>query len=175
MKMEIQAAAIGSNGPSRPEGISWLRFSDRPELASPLYDAWRAAFVDEWDSHAESEEGFWRERRDEKIGSAFEFDPTLWLLACDRDSVVGFCLCETGTSETGPVGRVSEIGVVPSHRGTGLGHALLKSGFRELRSRGVSRVVLDVDAENVTSAVRLYTKAGMTPQPSFTVWEKERT
>lgn len=28
-------------------------------------------------------------------------------------------------------------------------------------------------ARNVTSAVRLYTKAGMTPHPSFTIWGKE--
>ena len=33
--------------------------------------------------------------------------------------------------------------------------------------------VLDVDADNVTSALRLYRKAGMTAHPSFTIWEKK--
>ena len=34
------------------------------------------------------------------------------------------------------------------------------------------RIVLDVDAENTTSALRLYEGAGMTPRPAFTIWEK---
>ena len=32
--------------------------------------------------------------------------------------------------------------------------------------------MLYVDAENATSALRLYEKAGVTPRPAFTVWEK---
>ena len=68
---------------------------------------------------------------------------------------------------------MAEIGVIPARRGTGLGAALLDRGFRELRRRGAGRIVLDVDAENVTTAIRLYTSAGMTPQPAFTVWEKK--
>ena len=43
---------------------------------------------------------------------------------------------------------------------------------RELRGRGATRIVLDVDAENTTSALRLYQSAGMTPRPAFTIWEK---
>ena len=34
------------------------------------------------------------------------------------------------------------------------------------------RIVLDVDAENTTSPLRLYEGAGMTPRPAFTIWEK---
>ncbi len=42
-----------------------------------------------------------------------------------------------------------------------------------MRDRGAAvRIVLDVDAENVTSALRVYEKAGMEPQPAFTIWEK---
>ena len=32
--------------------------------------------------------------------------------------------------------------------------------------------MLDVDAENTTSALRLYQSAAMTPRPAFTIWEK---
>ena len=46
-----------------------------------------------------TEEAFWRERRDDKDESAFPFDPTLWLLACDGGEVIGFCLCELSTAE----------------------------------------------------------------------------
>ena len=38
--------------------------------------------------------------------------------------------------------------------------------------RGAARIVLDVDAENTTSALRLYQSTGMTPRPAFTIWEK---
>ncbi len=86
--------------------------------------------------------------------------------------MVGFCLCELGATDAESVGRVAEIGVVPAHRGAGLGSALLHDGFRELRGRGATRIVLDVDAENTTSALRLYEGAGMTPRPAFTIWEK---
>ena len=82
--------------------------------------------------------------------------------------MVGFCLCELG-GERKSVGRVAEIGVVPAHRGAGLGAALLRDGFRELTGRGATRIVLDVDAENTTSALRLYLSAGI---PAFTIWEK---
>ena len=173
--MEIAADEMPDGEPVWPPGVDCLSLSERPDLASPLYDAWRAAFADEWGSHAESEDDFWRERRGDKLGSAFAFDPTLWLLACDQGAVVGFCLCELGSSEGELIGRVAEVGVVPSRRGAGIGYAVLRSGFRELCRRGAARVVLDVDAANVTSALRLYRKAGMTPRPAFTVWEKTRT
>lgn len=172
LRMEIASSAVRDDGLPWPSGVHRVRLADRPELASPLYDAWVDAFAGEWGSYTTTEEAFWRERRDDKDESAYPFDPTMWLLACDGGDVIGFCLCELSTPEAGAVGRVAEIGVVPARRGTGLGAALLHHGFHELRRRGAERIVLDVDAENVTSAIRLYTSAGMTPQPAFTVWEK---
>lgn len=172
VKMEVETDTVPDGAPIWPTGTDCVRLSERPDLASALYHAWRNAFADEWGSQAESEVEFWQERRDSKLGSAFAFDPTLWLLACHQGAVIGFCLCETGSSEGELIGRVAELGVVRPHRGAGIGYALLLNGFRELGRRGTARIVLDVDAENVTSALRLYEKAGMTPQPAFTVWEK---
>jgi mycothiol synthase len=172
LRMELESGAIRDDAPSWPPALECVPLSERPELDSALSDAWVAAFAGEWGSYTATEEAFWRERRDDKDESAYPFDQTLWFLACDGDEVIGFCLCELSTTETGAVGRVAEIGVVPARRGTGLGAALLDRGFRELRRRGAGRIVLDVDAENVTTAIRLYTSAGMTPQPAFTVWEK---
>ena len=94
--------------------------------------------------------------------------PSCGCSALARGEVVGFCLCELD-ADTKSVGRVAEIGVVPAQRGAGLGVALLHDGFRELRGRGATRIVLDVDAENTTSALRLYLSAGMSPRPAFTI------
>jgi mycothiol synthase len=161
LRMEIEADAVRGGEPTWPEDIERARLSDHPGLERALYETWLAAFATEWGSYDETEETFWRERRDERGESAFPFDSTLWLLALDRGEVVGFCLCEIRASEG-----------EPSQRGKGLGTALLHSGMLELRRRGAGRIVLDVDAENVTTALRLYTSAGMAPQPSFTIWEK---
>jgi mycothiol synthase len=172
MAMEIGAGSVSEQATVWPAGIERVRLSGRPDLAGALYVAWKEAFAGHWGRHVETEAEFWTERRDAKLGSAFPFEPELWLLALARGEVVGFCLCELGASDAEPVGRVAEIGVVPAQRGAGLGFALLYDGFRELRGRGATRIVLDVDAENTTSALRLYESAGMTPRPAFTIWEK---
>jgi mycothiol synthase len=170
--MEIDASSISEQAPVWPAGIERVRLSERPDLAGALYVSWKEAFAGHWGRQVETEAEFWTERRDAKLGPAFPFEPELWLLALDRGEVVGFCLCELGASDAEPVGRVAEIGVVPAQRGVGLGFALLHDGFRELQRRGAMRILLDVDAENTTSAIRLYESAGMTPRPSFTIWEK---
>jgi ribosomal protein S18 acetylase RimI-like enzyme len=84
------------------------------------------------------------------------------------EDVVGFSFCE----QNGELGRVAELGVVEALRGQGLGYALLTHSFDALRGRGATEIVLDVDAENVTSALRLYRKGRMRPEPSFTIWGK---
>ena len=170
--MEIDAGSVSEPATVLPAGIERARLSTRPDLAGALYVAWKDAFAGHWGRQVGSEAEFWAERRDAKIGSAFPFEPELWLLALARGEVVGFCLCELGTTDAEPVGRVAEIGVVPAQRGAGLGFGLLHDGFRELKGRGATRIVLDVDAENTTSALRLYESAGMSPRPAFTIWEK---
>jgi mycothiol synthase len=59
------------------------------------------------------------------------------------------------------VGEVYVIGVAPSAQGTGLGRALLSAGLCHLRSRGLTQVLLYVEADN-TPAVRMYERQGFT-------------
>jgi ribosomal protein S18 acetylase RimI-like enzyme len=42
-----------------------------------------------------------------------------------------------------------------------------------MRARGLERVALDVDAENTTSALRLYRNVGLREEPLFTIWARE--
>ena len=53
------------------------------------------------------------------------------------------------------------LGVRRPWRRRGLGTALLRHSFRELRARGCERARLMVDGENLTGAVQLYERAGM--------------
>ena len=107
VKMETATDTLSSETPVWPANIDCVRLSERPDQTRSLYNAWRDAFADEWGTGTESEGEFWQERRDSKLGSRFAFDPALWLLACHEDAVVGFCLCEIGSSTDGPVGRVA--------------------------------------------------------------------
>ena len=49
-------------------------------------------------------------------------------------------------------------------RGRGLGRALLREAFAELRRRGLPRAYLGVDSENPTGAMGLYESVGMRPK-----------
>ena len=63
--------------------------------------------------------------------------------------------------------ELTYIGVDPSARGRGLGHALLNAFTQAAREAGYRAVVLSVEAEN-ESAIALYTKAGFQVTASFT-------
>ena len=100
------------------------------------------------------------------------FEPTLWFVAEDAEGIAGFALCLPELAGDPGAGYVSELGVRPDRRGQGLGLALLQQTFVEFHARGRGRVSLHVDVDNLTGAVRLYTKAGMRPEPRLVVWER---
>jgi ribosomal protein S18 acetylase RimI-like enzyme len=57
------------------------------------------------------------------------------------------------------VGSIQNLGVVASHRGHGLGSALLHQALLGFRERGLSRAILEVTNDNL-AAVRLYQRLG---------------
>lgn len=68
-----------------------------------------------------------------------------------------------GTIQTvvasGGVGTIQNIGVVPGHRGLGLGTSLIQQAMAGLRLHSVPRGLLEVTADN-SRAVRLYQRLG---------------
>lgn len=56
-------------------------------------------------------------------------------------------------------GAIQNVGVVPQHRGLGLGRALLAKSLCGFRDLGIRRVTLEVTAENLP-AVELYRQLG---------------
>ena len=101
-----------------------------------------------------------------------DFDLSLWFVAEDDSGIAGFALCSPRLAEDPDAGYVAELGVRPDRRGEGLGLALLRHTFVEFHRRGRERVSLHVDVDNLTGALRLYTRAGMRPDPRFVVWER---
>ena len=98
------------------------------------------------------------------------FDPTLTWVATERERIVGANVC--GWKEAGDWGWIGTLGVLPSHRGRGIGEALLRTAFAEFRRRGERRVALGVAAHS-ESATRLYERAGMRRLYTIVLYEKE--
>lgn len=96
------------------------------------------------------------------------YDPSLWLLASDLDEPVGALI----STRQGDRGWVDQLGVLDSHRGRGIGAALLRRSFAAFSRLGVHRVLLAVDAENPTGATALYERVGMRVVKRWDMWER---
>jgi ribosomal protein S18 acetylase RimI-like enzyme len=101
------------------------------------------------------------------------FDPSLFFLAMDGDEIAGISLCPPSAIGDGTMGWVGTLGVRRPWRKRGLGLALLRHSFGEFYRRGMHKVGLGVDAENLTGALRLYENAGMHIESAFDLFEKE--
>ena len=125
----------------------------------PVFEAVRAVFPEQ-----QSYDAWLHEYEDA--------DPTLWFVVEDDAGIAGFALCLPELPEDPEAGYVAELGVREDRRGKGLGLALLQQTFVEFHRRGKQRVSLHVDVDNLTGALRLYEKAGMTADPRVVVWER---
>jgi GNAT superfamily N-acetyltransferase len=96
------------------------------------------------------------------------YDPTLWLLASDGTTPVGALTASAGDAG----GWVDWLAVLDSHRGRGIGAALLHRSFASFAGRGVRRVRVNVDAENATGATGVYERAGMYVANRWDLWER---
>jgi mycothiol synthase len=127
----------------------------RPDDLPALVEADNAIFADHWGSYQRTLAGWKRDMMETR-----PYDPSLWVIACAGDQIVGECLCHL-SREFGPAdGWVSVVGVRKEWRGRGIGRAVLVQGLHTLRKSGFVTGSLHVDAEN-TPAVTLYRDVGM--------------
>lgn len=141
--------------PQWPPGIAVRTLASQDDERR-VYEADMEAFADHW----EFVRGPFEEWRAWLIEDS-RFDPSLWFLAEDSAELAGFCVGVVHASGDPAFGHVAVLGVRRPWRRRGLGLALLRHTFGEFRRRGMTRANLDVDAENLTGAVRLYERAGM--------------
>jgi mycothiol synthase len=164
LTMEIALDSRPSSG-EPPEGIDLrtYREDDEADLIAALNEAF-------------AEDAFWQEVTPSSFREFYlrsrGFDPELWLLAHDGDELAGFSLgyLERGTDTQ--LGWVGSLGVRAPWRRRGLGETLLRRSFEVLYARGKRRVGLGVDAQNVTGALRLYERVGMTAVRRSDNWRK---
>ena len=154
--------------PVWPDGLEPHSFSSGPDDAE-LFAAFREAFADHWGNTEVDEAQWWSENRDAPNAG---FDPALWVVVREGRTIGGFSICREREDDGETIGWISLVGVQPPWRGRGLGEALLVHSLHAFHRRGNRRAALNVDVDNTTGALRLYTKVGMKPTPAFTVRSK---
>ena len=100
-----------------------------------------------------------------------DHDPSLWWVIEEGDRLVAYNLCEPANEGNEDVGYVASLAVHPTHRGRGLGRALLLTAFNRFHEMGKSGAALGVDADSLTGATRLYESVGMSPYARYALWE----
>lgn len=88
-------------------------------------------------------------------------DGATWLLEYDDPAEHRWEFCGTiqGVRTRKGIGSVQNVGIVPGHRGRGLGTILLRRSLEGFREAGLKRVGLEVTAKNA-GARRLYRRLG---------------
>ncbi|GIT79898.1 putative acetyltransferase, GNAT [Leifsonia sp. LS1] len=132
-----------------------------PELSEAAHRARDEAFGDHWGSQPMSDEQ-WKAF----IGGSFRADLSFVALAAgtDGDEVAGVVLSQVNEEDWTAQGftgaYVAALGTTRAHRGRRIAPALLSATLQACADRGWERVTLDVDAENPTGALGLYTRLG---------------
>jgi mycothiol synthase len=103
------------------------------------------------------------------------FDPEgicLVAMASAPDQPIAFTKVELRALDAGGTkGWIGQIGVLPTHRGRGLGRMLLEWGVTYLRARGAGDVELAVEAANEL-ALGLYRRTGFEPAAEWPHWTR---
>lgn len=161
--MEIDLADRPS--PVVPDGFELRTYEDRDSEA--VRATVNQAFAEDPLSQEATKEIF----REFFLGGR-GFDPALWVLAWDGDELAGSALSYPVHGSDTELGWVANLAVRPPWRRRGLGGALLLSAFARLYDRGLRRVGLGVDSQNVTGALRLYERVGMRKVQQSDSWRR---
>jgi ribosomal protein S18 acetylase RimI-like enzyme len=160
--MEFDFARTPLIEPVLPAGYHWLpwhrRFLDRHSQVK------HASFQGEVDSLVfpclGQLHGCRKLMREICRQSSFLAEAT-WLITFrfdDWSHITDFATIQ-GLGKSPTLGAIQNVGVVPEHRGQGLGRALVLRALAGFRSAGLKRVYLEVTAEN-KQAVALYQSIG---------------
>jgi mycothiol synthase len=148
--------------PTPPSGIQLQRLDPESDLPA-AHRILEEAFEDHWDFSPTPYEEF----LDRNVHRD-HFDPGLWIVAIDTGEPVGVL---SGSAHTDR-GWVDDLGVLRSHRRRGIATAMLRESFAEFQRRGLPRVRLNVDSDNLTGAVSLYERVGMRVVTSYDLWAR---
>lgn len=135
-----------------------------------IWEAKQEAFRDHWGSFLATE---WQYQN---FVNDPDRDVSLWRVAWEGDQVAGMVLGAIHFPENEQYQRqqgwLEQVAVRRPWRKRGLARALMLQVMRELQARGMTQAALDVDAENLTGALRLYESAGFRAVKHWTFYDK---
>ncbi len=162
LRMEINLRRTALPEPTLPEGYEWRDW--HPVLTEAHSLAKWQSFDGELDGQLFASlsnlPGCRRLMSDISLRRGFVPQAT-WLIVQPATEFRTITPCATiqGVTRGWWTGSIQNVGVVPEHRGLGLGQALVVQSLLGFRTRGLKRVFLQVTAEN-SPAVELYTRIG---------------
>jgi len=165
-RMEFNFSEREVPPPELPPGYRFLAWE--PQLLDRHAATKFECFRDELDSEIFPCLATWQgcRRLMLEIASQRSFLPqATWLICSEPGSVTGVpgrvldCGTIQGLANSRDAGSVQNVGVVPGHRGFGLGKALILQALHGFQSAGLRRVYLEATAENAP-AVELYRSVG---------------
>ena len=145
----------------------------RPEQYRPIWDASHEAFRDHWGYSPWSEEEYER-----WLKEPVQFMPALWQVAWDveRDEIAGQIQTYIDARENEKFARrrgyTEGISVRRSYRRRGLARAMIAASLRTLKAHGMTESALNVDAESLTGAMRLYEACGFVVDETYVAYRK---
>ncbi|MBI3409464.1 MAG: GNAT family N-acetyltransferase [Planctomycetes bacterium] len=155
-RMEIDVQDPLPHVPCLPPGYAWAPWE--AGLIDQHADVKYQCFFEEIDAvvfpNLSSREGCLRLMRDISTNAGFKPEAT-WLIAYDGQH----CGTIQGVRDRYGMGAIQNVGIIPEHRGRGLGRALVLQALHGFRGCGVHRVHLEVTTQN-EPAIRLYRSLG---------------
>ena len=161
-RMEIDLTRVAIAEPRLPDDYRWVKWS--PLLVDRHATAKFESFRSEIDSQVFpclGESAGCRRLMYEITQRQVFLPQATWLLnhIDDLGESIEDCGTIQGIVQPSALGAIQNVGMVPGHRGKGLGRALVQKALCGFRIAGVSRVYLEVTAKNLP-AVQLYRSLG---------------
>lgn len=136
------------------------------ERDDEMRQVFNRAFAGHWIGELTPEK--WRER----FIDTQKFRPEFTKLAIMNDRVIGFYLTEVFEEQPGHA-WLEIVGVLPEHRGHGLGTALTAHALQIYQKAGFEACLLGVDDENITNAKQVYLKMGFVQEKALRHFAKK--
>lgn len=169
LRMQVDLRKYPAIEPQLPDGYRWTVWS--PELLDRHANVKFRCFAEDQDGRVfqSLREEYGCRQLMEFISQHEQFMPTAtWLLTIDDLNSGESTDCGTvqGLAPTPILGAVQNLGVLPEHRGQGLGRAIMQKGLLGFQNAGLQFVTLEVTDGNHT-AIALYESLGFELQKTL--------
>lgn len=160
--MEIDLRDVELPRPTLPDGYSWQAWHPAiiDQHAFAKYESFRAEMDCQIFLALRTRKGC-RDLMESIVKHTGFLPQATWLIQFDGHDFRPATPCGTiqGVAMSTTLGSIQNVGIIPEHRGFGLGRALVLKNLHAFRSCGLFRAYLDVSAENIT-AISLYRSIG---------------